>query len=64
MLMEYVGALQAGVQLVRDALAMVRELKAAKVGAPEELEQKLEQATQWLAYQLADRQRWRQRAEA
>jgi hypothetical protein len=42
--LEYVGALQAGVQLVRDARSLYRDWKAAKGGAPEELEQKLEQA--------------------
>ena len=46
--LEYLGALQTSVQLVRDALAMAREWKAARGGAPEGLEQKLEQAEQQL----------------
>ena len=46
--LESLGALQAGVQLVKDAHSIYRDWKAAKGGAPEELEQKLEQAEQQL----------------
>ena len=46
--LEYLGALQAGVQLVRDARSLYRDWQASKAGAPEELEQKLEQAEQQL----------------
>jgi len=48
MAIEYLGALHTGVQLVKDAQSIYREWKAAKGGAPEELEQKLEQAEQQL----------------
>ena len=42
--LEYIGSLHAGAQLVREVLAIYRERKATQGGAPEELEQKLEQA--------------------
>ena len=44
----YLAPLQAGVQLVKDAQSIYRDWKAARGGAPEELEQKLEQAQEQL----------------
>jgi hypothetical protein len=47
-ILESLGSLQAGAQLVREILAIYRERKAAQGGGPDELEQKLEQAAQQL----------------
>jgi hypothetical protein len=45
---ELLTSLQAGAQLVTDAISIAREWKAAKGGAPEELERKLQQAQEQL----------------
>lgn len=46
--LESLGALQAGIQSVKEAVTLYREWKAAKGGMPDDLEQKLEQAEQQL----------------
>jgi hypothetical protein len=46
--LEYLAPLQAGAQLVREVLAIYREQKASRGGAPQEAEEKLQQAEEQL----------------
>jgi hypothetical protein len=46
--LEYLEPLRTAVQLIRDGLSLYRELKPTEGGAPDEVEQKLEEAEQQL----------------